>query len=76
MLGANKRQRSRALGVVFLLNAIALLIFPLIGNWIGLDQARLGYWAAINIHDASSVGGACAAYGDEALRIATTVKLM
>ena len=75
VVGADKKQLSLALGVVFLLNAIALLIFPLIGHWIGLGQTQFGYWAAIAIHDTSSVVGAGAAYGEEALRIATTVKL-
>jgi len=75
VVGADKQQLSLSLGVVFLLNAIALLIFPLIGSWIGLGQTQFGYWAAIAIHDTSSVVGAGAAYGEEALRIATTVKL-
>lgn len=72
---AKSGQMSVALGVVFILNAIALFIFPPIGRAIGMSQADFGLWAAIAIHDTSSVVGAGGAYGDEALRIATTVKL-
>ena len=64
-----------ALGTVFLLNSIALLIFPAIGHFLNLTQDQFGLWAAIAIHDTSSVVGAAMSYGDEALRIATTVKL-
>lgn len=60
---------------VFVLNAVALLIFPAIGHLLGLSQEQFGTWAAIAIHDTSSVVGAGAAYGEEALQIATTVKL-
>ena len=66
---------SMALGTVFLLNSIALLIFPAIGHFFNLTQNQFGLWAAIAIHDTSSVVGAALSYGDEALRIATTVKL-
>lgn len=72
---AKDEQMSVALGTIFILNAIALFIFPLIGTWIGLDQQQFGLWAAIAIHDTSSVVGAGAAYGEEALQVATTVKL-
>ena len=60
---------------VFVLNAVALLIFPAIGHLVGLSQEQFGTWAAIAIHDTSSVVGAGAAYGEEALKVATTVKL-
>ena len=60
---------------VFVLNAVALLIFPAIGHLAGLSQEQFGTWAAIAIHDTSSVVGAGAAYGEEALKVATTVKL-
>jgi uncharacterized integral membrane protein (TIGR00698 family) len=66
---------SVALAVVFILNAIALFIFPSIGHWLGLSQQEFGTWAAIAIHDTSSVVGAGAAYGEEALKVATTIKL-
>ncbi|TYB74310.1 YeiH family protein [Bizionia myxarmorum] len=66
---------SVALGVVFLLNSVALFIFPSIGHFFELTQNQFGLWAAIAIHDTSSVVGAALSYGDEALRIATTVKL-
>lgn len=64
------------LSIVFLLNAIALLVFPFIGNWLELSQLQFGYWAALAIHDTSSVVGAGLQYGDEALNIATTLKLV
>ena len=66
---------SVALATIFVLNAIALFIFPVLGNWIGLNQQQFGTWAAIAIHDTSSVVGAGAAYGEEALQVATTIKL-
>lgn len=65
---------SVALGVVFLLNALGLLIFPYLGQCLGLSEGEFGLWAAIAIHDTSSVVGAASAYGEEALRLATLVK--
>ncbi len=64
-----------ALGTVFVLNSVALLIFPSIGSALKLTQSQFGLWAALAIHDTSSVVGAAAKYGAEALAIATTVKL-
>lgn len=75
IIRADGKTISLALGVVFLLNSIALLIFPPIGHFLNLTQDQFGLWAAIAIHDTSSVVGAALSYGDEALRIATTVKL-
>lgn len=72
---AKPENMSVALAVVFVLNAIALFIFPTIGHWLGLTQQEFGTWAAIAIHDTSSVVGAGAAYGEEALKVATTIKL-
>ncbi|WP_158979139.1 YeiH family protein [Cellulophaga sp. L1A9] len=75
VIRANGKTISVALGVVFTLNAIALFIFPALGHLFGLNQHQFGLWCAIAIHDTSSVVGAALGYGDEALRIATTVKL-
>lgn len=75
VIKAKDEQMSVALGTIFVLNAIALFIFPVIGKWLGLDQHQFGLWAAIAIHDTSSVVGAAASYGEEALEVATTVKL-
>jgi uncharacterized integral membrane protein (TIGR00698 family) len=75
LIAANKNQISFSLAIVFALNAIALLIFPIIGAKLNLTQETFGYWAAIAIHDTSAVVGAGSAYGDQALKIATTVKL-
>ncbi len=72
---ADQNQISISLAVVFILNAIALFIFPTLGKWMHLTEHQFGVWAAIAIHDTSSVVGAGAAYGTEALQIATTVKL-
>lgn len=72
---ANENQTSMSLAVIFTLNAIALFIFPPIGHLLDLTQQQFGLWAAIAIHDTSSVVGAGAAYGNEALIVATTVKL-
>lgn len=75
VLKAKDSEMSVALATIFVLNAIALFIFPVIGHWLGLDQHQFGTWAAIAIHDTSSVVGAGAAYGEEALKVATTIKL-
>jgi uncharacterized integral membrane protein (TIGR00698 family) len=75
VVNANDEEMSVALGTVFILNSIALFAFPMIGHRLGLTQSQFGVWAAIAIHDTSSVVGAAAKYGAEALQIATTVKL-
>lgn len=72
---AKDSEMSVALGTIFVLNAIALFIFPAIGHALGMSQHDFGTWAAIAIHDTSSVVGAGAAYGEEALEVATTIKL-
>jgi uncharacterized integral membrane protein (TIGR00698 family) len=72
---ADENQMSIALATVFVLNAVGLFLFPVLGHWLGLSQQEFGTWAAIAIHDTSSVVGAGAAYGEEALKIATTIKL-
>lgn len=72
---ANQNQISISLAAVFILNAVALFIFPSLGRWLDLSQQQFGVWSAIAIHDTSSVVGAGAAFGSEALEIATTVKL-
>ena len=72
---ANDGQIGLSLATVFVLNSLALFIFPVIGHAVGLDQHTFGTWAAIAIHDTSSVVGAASAYGEEALTTATTLKL-
>ena len=72
---AKDTKMSGAWGTIFILNAIALFIFPVIGHALDMSQQEFGTWAAIAIHDTSSVVGAGAAYGEEALQIATTIKL-
>jgi len=72
---ASEEEISVSMGTVFLLNSVALLIFPVIGYACHLSQERFGLWAALAIHDTSSVVGAAAKYGNEALAIGTTVKL-
>ena len=75
VIKAKDSDMSVALATIFVLNAIALFIFPVLGQWLGLTQQEFGTWAAIAIHDTSSVVGAGAAYGEEALQVATTIKL-
>lgn len=75
VLKAKDTEMSVALGTVFILNAIALFVFPIIGHALDMTQQQFGMWAAIAIHDTSSVVGAGAAYGEEALQVATTIKL-
>ncbi len=72
---AKDEEMSVSLGTVFILNSVALLIFPLIGNAVGLGQTQFGLWAALAIHDTSSVVGAATKYGAQALAVGTTVKL-
>ena len=75
ILKADGKQTSVSLGIIFLLNALALFIFPEIGQYFNLSQYQFGIWSAIAIHDTSSVVGAASKYGHEALQTATTVKL-
>jgi uncharacterized integral membrane protein (TIGR00698 family) len=75
VIKAEEKQISVALGCVFILNSIALFIFPLIGHHFNLSQTQFGLWCAIAIHDTSSVVGAASKYGPHALEVATTVKL-
>ena len=75
VIGAEDDEISVALGTVFILNGIALFAFPVIGRWAGLDERAFGTWAALGIHDTSSVVGAAMQVGPRALEVATTVKL-
>ena len=75
IIDADENDTSMALATIFILNAVALFVFPPIGEALGLTQQQFGTWAAIAIHDTSSVVGAAAAYGEEALAVATTIKL-
>ena len=75
VIKAEEKQISVALGTIFILNSIALVLFPVIGHHLNLSQNQFGLWCAIAIHDTSSVVGAASKYGPEALEIATTVKL-
>jgi uncharacterized integral membrane protein (TIGR00698 family) len=75
IIKANDEEMAVSLGTVFILNSVALLTFPFIGTRLHLSQSQFGLWAALAIHDTSSVVGACAKYGAQALAIGTTVKL-
>ncbi len=75
LIKADDKQMSVSLGTVFILNSIALFLFPWIGELLHLSQAQFGLWVAIAIHDTSSVVGAAGKYGQEALQVATTIKL-
>ncbi|WP_268846650.1 YeiH family protein [Flavobacterium aestivum] len=75
VIKSDEKQTSVALGVIFILNSIALFVFPVIGHWLQMSQNDFGLWCAIAIHDTSSVVGAASKYGTEALQVATTVKL-
>jgi uncharacterized integral membrane protein (TIGR00698 family) len=75
LIKAEEKQMSVALGTIFILNSIALFLFPFIGHQLHLSQMQFGLWSAIAIHDTSSVVGAANKYGAEALQVATTVKL-
>ncbi|MCC2548398.1 putative sulfate exporter family transporter [Hymenobacter sp. BT175] len=75
VIKAEESQLSVALGTVFILNSVALFLFPSVGHLLHMSQNQFGLWAAIAIHDTSSVVGAAEHYGTEALQVATTVKL-
>ncbi|MBI9058904.1 MAG: putative sulfate exporter family transporter [Labilibaculum sp.] len=75
VINAKNKQVLFAMAVVFVLNSLALMLFPIIGHYFEMSQEIFGFWSAIAIHDTSSVVGASAAYGEKALEIATTVKL-
>jgi len=75
ILHADEKEMAVSLGTVFVLNSVALLIFPPLGHLLGLSQTQFGLWAALAIHDTSSVVGAASRYGAQSLAIGTTVKL-
>ncbi len=75
VLKANENEMAVSLGVIFILNSLGLFIFPPLGHIFEMTQQQFGTWAAIAIHDTSSVVGAGEAYGEEALQIATLIKL-
>lgn len=75
VIKANEKQISVALGTIFILNSVALVLFPFIGHYLNLSETQFGLWCAIAIHDTSSVVGAAGKYGPHALEVATTVKL-
>lgn len=75
VIKAEEKQISVALGIIFILNSVALFIFPWIGHYLNLTDKQFGIWCAIAIHDTSSVVGASSNFSEKALEIATTIKL-
>jgi len=75
VIGAKPHETAVTLGLIFLLNVIALFVFPFIGHWFELSQLEFGLWSALAIHDTSSVVATAAIYGQEAADVATTIKL-
>ena len=75
VLKPRQHETAAALGIVFILNAVALVLFPMVGHLLHLSEPAFGWWAALAIHDTSSVVGAGLAYGPQALTLATTIKL-
>ncbi len=75
VIAASEAEIAVSIGTIFLLNAIALYVFPLAGHLLHLSQAQFGLWAGVAIHDISSVVGAGMSYGPDALQTATAVKL-
>lgn len=76
LIRASHEQTAIAMGAIFLLNAIGLILFPIIGHQLHLSQTQFGLLSALAIHDTSSVVGSCLAYGQDALMVGTTVKLV
>jgi uncharacterized membrane protein YadS len=75
VIGARPHETAVTLSLVFLLNVVALLTFPLIGKWLSISELEFGLWSALAIHDTSSVVATAAIYGEEAAEVATTIKL-
>ncbi|HCO67753.1 MAG TPA: putative sulfate exporter family transporter [Dysgonomonas sp.] len=75
IIDADENETSVSLGIVFVLNSLALFIFPIVGHLLNMSQEQFGLWAAVAIHDTSSVVGAAQKYGDAALHLAATIKL-
>jgi len=75
VLRAEPRQTGAILAVIFILNAVALFTFPAIGHWLDLSQTQFGLWCALAIHDTASVVATAALYGEQAMEVATTLKL-
>ncbi len=76
VLKARAHEIAFATATIFILNALALVIFPFLGQALGFDQTQFGTWAALTVHDTSSVVGTTMAYGDEAWRVGVTLKLL
>lgn len=75
VINAGEEEMAVSLGTVFVLNSVALFLFPAIGYYLHLSQVQFGLWSALAIHDTSSVVGATAKYGSQALMVGTTIKL-
>jgi uncharacterized integral membrane protein (TIGR00698 family) len=75
VIGAKAEDTAVTLSLVFLLNVVAMLLFPLVGHWLELSQVQFGLWSALAIHDTSSVVATATIFGDEASEVATTIKL-
>ena len=75
VIGASEAEIAVSIGTIFLLNAVALYVFPVLGHLLHLSQPEFGLWAGVAIHDISSVVGAGLSYGTESLQTATAVKL-
>ena len=75
VIKAKPQELLTALTIVFILNALAVIFFPLIGSWLGLTEEQFGSWTALAIHDTASVVGAASVMGDEAVQVAATLKL-
>jgi uncharacterized integral membrane protein (TIGR00698 family) len=75
IVGASEEEMAVSLGAVFILNSVALFLFPPVGFALHLSENQFGLWSALAIHDTSSVVGATAKYGATALAIGTTIKL-
>ena len=75
ILRSPAEQTGSILAIIFILNAVALFVFPIIGHWLALDQTTFGLWCALAIHDTASVVATATLYGAEAAEVATTIKL-
>jgi len=75
IIKSKKEELASSITIVFLLNLFAIIVFPLLGEAIGLSQRQFGIFAALTIHDTASVIGAASIFGNEALEIATIMKL-
>jgi uncharacterized membrane protein YadS len=75
IIKAKPQELMVAMTIVFLLNALAIIVFPIMGHYLEMTNFQFGAWSALAIHDTSSVVGSALTYSDESVQVAATLKL-